>query len=129
MTKIAVNKCFGGFSLSQEAMEKLVEYGMPVYDDWESYGSNERPEVHIVRNKDYKGTEKMFDREYYLSHCDKQMDMRTHPLVIKVIEELGDKANGSCASIKIVDVPREIYEVIIEEYDGTEWVSEKHETW
>lgn len=129
MTKVVVNRCYGGFNLSHEAILKLIEYGMPVYHDWEPYDSNERPEVHIVRNPTWKGKHSAFEKQYYISHIRHRMALRTHPLVVKVVEELGKKADGFCAGLEIRDVPREPDELVIEEYDGLEWVSEKHETW
>jgi hypothetical protein len=53
---------------------------------------------------------------------------RTDPRVIKVVEELGPDANVWCSELKIVEVPDDV-EIEIEEYDGAEWVSEKHRTW
>ena len=129
MTKVVINRCYGGFSLSHEAILKLIEYGVPLYDDWEDYGKNERPEVHIVCNSTWKGKHSMFERQYYMAHIDEEMTLRTHPLIVKVVEELGEKASGYCAELEIKDVPREPDEITIEEYDGLEWVSEKHETW
>jgi hypothetical protein len=41
---------------------------------------------------------------------------------------LGEKANGSCASLKVVEIPDGV-EWVVEEYYGTEWVAEKHRTW
>jgi len=44
------------------------------------------------------------------------------------VEELGEKANGQCADLKIVEIPDDV-EYEIEEYDGVEWVAENHRTW
>jgi hypothetical protein len=41
---------------------------------------------------------------------------------------MGGMANGACADLKIVEVPDEV-DWYIEEYDGNEWVAEKHRTW
>lgn len=41
---------------------------------------------------------------------------------------LGDKANGSCAKLQIVDIPNGT-DYTIEEYDGNEHIAEKHRTW
>lgn len=51
-----------------------------------------------------------------------------YPELIKVVEEMGDAANGSCANLKIVEIPDDV-EWDVEEYDGNEWISEKHSTW
>jgi DNA primase len=53
---------------------------------------------------------------------------RNDPYLIKIIRDLGMSANGTHASLKIVEVPPDV-EWQIEEYDGNEWVAEKHRTW
>jgi len=53
---------------------------------------------------------------------------RDNPELIQCIENLGKKANGRCAELKIVEIPEDVdYE--IQEYDGSEWIAEKHRTW
>ena len=41
---------------------------------------------------------------------------------------MGAEANGNYAKLKIVEVPYGV-EWTIAEYDGYEWVAEKHRTW
>ncbi len=53
---------------------------------------------------------------------------RDDPYLIKVINELGEKANNRFCTLKIVEVPADV-DWYIEEYDGLEWVAEKHRTW
>jgi len=48
--------------------------------------------------------------------------------LIAVVELMGHKANGGYAELKIVDVPDEV-NWYVEEYDGREWVAERHQTW
>ena len=49
-------------------------------------------------------------------------------MLVKVVEFLGDKANGRHAKLKIVEIPDDV-EFKIEEYDGQECVAEAHRTW
>jgi hypothetical protein len=44
------------------------------------------------------------------------------------VEELGEAANGSYARLKVVEIPDDV-EWTIKEYDGDEWIAEKHRTW
>ena len=53
---------------------------------------------------------------------------RDDPILIQVVEELGEASWGSAAELKIVDIPDDV-EWEIEDYDGQEWVSEVHRTW
>ena len=53
---------------------------------------------------------------------------RDDAALIQVVQELGDGANGYCADLKIVEIPNDV-DWYIEEYDGTEWVAERHRTW
>lgn len=56
-------------------------------------------------------------------------ECRTKPELIWCIEKLGtEAASGVHASLKIVEVPDDV-EWEIEEYDGREWVAEKHRVW
>jgi hypothetical protein len=92
MTKIVVNRCFGGFSLSKEAYEEL---GL----EWDGYGF-------------------AYDDD----------DKRDDPKLVEVVERLGAKADGRYADLKVVEIPDDV-EWTIEEYDGSEHVSEVHRTW
>ncbi len=48
--------------------------------------------------------------------------------LIAVVELMGSAADGGYAELKIVDVPDDV-NWCIEEYDGREWVAERHRTW
>ena len=48
--------------------------------------------------------------------------------LIAVVELMGSAAAGGCSELKIVDVPDDV-NWCIEEYDGKEWVAERHRTW
>ena len=53
---------------------------------------------------------------------------RDDPYLVKVVRELGMGANGPHSNLKIVEIPGDV-EWLIQEYDGAEWVAEKHRTW
>lgn len=53
---------------------------------------------------------------------------RDDPYLVKVVKSLGMAANGSCANLKIVEIPGDV-SWHIAEYDGNEWVAEDHRTW
>lgn len=53
---------------------------------------------------------------------------RDDPVLVQVVKELGSEANDRYSDLKIVSVPADV-EWEIEEYDGDEWVAERHRTW
>jgi hypothetical protein len=101
MQKVVFNNCYGGFSVSDEAMDRMVELG------W-----------NLKLNPKYDPNSKsMFSSKY---ECHGYVDCpRHHPILVQVVEELGDKASGSCADLQIAEVEG-LYR--IDEYDGAESV-------
>ena len=53
---------------------------------------------------------------------------RDDPALVEIVEELLDEANGLCANLKVVEIPDDV-DWIVCEYDGNEWIAEKHRTW
>lgn len=111
MTRIVYNSCFGGFSISHEAVElyakltnktlrvKPLTFGGKTYNDstFQTYYLNDK---------------------YFSTH-----DLsRTDPTLLAIIDEIGLKrASGCCASLAIIDLaPGTKYR--IDEYDGDECV-------
>ncbi len=47
---------------------------------------------------------------------------------MECVETLGEKSNGACAELKIVEIPDNV-EYSIEEYDGNEHIAEVHRIW
>ena len=102
--KIVINACHGGFGLSDEALRiykaaKEIRGVPATFHDEDDFG--EDSEYHIPRND---------------------------PVLVAVVEKLGERANGKHADLKIVEIPDDV-QWEIEEYDGSEWVAEKHRTW
>jgi hypothetical protein len=53
---------------------------------------------------------------------------RNCPTLIALVKEIGKEADTSYSLLRIVEIPDDV-EWQIEEYDGLEWVAEKHRTW
>jgi hypothetical protein len=116
--KVVINRCYGGFGLSDDAIMRYAELK----------GINlvmEPSDSKIMGATFY--VDGIKDDEHYFSYYDLSND-RTDPFLIQVVEEMGDKVNGFASELHIVEVPEEV-EWTIEEYDGIEWVAEKHRTW
>ena len=71
----------------------------------------------------YKELAGITDPDFYDRHIS-----RDDPFLIRVIDELGEEANNRFCTLKIVEIPADV-EWEIGEYDGLEWVAEKHRTW
>ena len=92
--KVVINRCFGGFGLSDAAVEAyFARKGKAVDPDF--------------RHRDVP---------------------RDDPDLVAVVEELGKKAYGDYAELKVVEVP-DGTDWFIDEYDGLEHVAEQHQTW
>ena len=53
---------------------------------------------------------------------------RNDPVLVEVVEALGSNADGESASLRIVEIPDDVLWTI-QEYDGLEWIAERHRTW
>lgn len=95
--KVVVNSCYGGFGLSDKAMKLLAERkGHPIYFDTFTH-------YKFLLEDDNPGS------RYYPPH-DKDL--------VEVVEELGSKANGPFANLKVVTITKPLYK--IRDYDGIE---------
>jgi hypothetical protein len=145
--KVVINACFGGFSLSPRAVKRLAELnGRECYFYKEGVGKpyklvsenkcdslfwaafdipNINDVLPVVSFRDPHTTYNALYSEHRLdsSNCD-----RRDPKLVQVVEELGAAASGSCAKLKVVEVPDGV-EWEIDEYDGREAIHEVHRSW
>ena len=133
--KLVINKCYGGFGLSLLAQKRYCELAGKEAHFYRAVGSDlgvkvgiEAQElfVHCVHH-DYGEKVDLNTLPDSAFFKDRSLD-RDDSILIQVIEELGEKANDVCAQLEIIEIPDGV-EWQIEEYDGLEWVAEKHRTW
>lgn len=86
--KVVINRCWGGFGLSEKAMAMFKALGG--------------------------------DKLY----CCKRND----PILVKVVETLGEEANDEYSSLKVVEIPDDV-DFYIDDYDGMETIEECHRSW
>lgn len=97
--KVVVNRCFGGFELSDEAVRFCNKLGLDVQGSYD--------QVELEEN-----------------------EFRSHPTLVKVVECLGELANGSCAQLRVVEIPFDSTEGwYIRNHDGRESIEEEHQSW
>lgn len=154
--KVVINVQFGGFGLSPQATKRLSELqgrecyfyahekisvdsplvriteeeaSSQTYYLWHAY---DVPEMHELANEDWidlteeqrEERTKFFDQHSLYYH-----DIaRNDPFLVQVVEELGEKAYGKHATLKVIEIPDDV-QWHIEEYDGNEHVAENHRTW
>lgn len=111
MKKIVINRCFGGFGLSDDVMQiYLTRKNMP-------YRMNKESSlITIFQNPET-------EEHYYDSDIPRDDDV-----LISLVEEFGERANGKFSELAIVEIPDDV-NWYVEEYDGSEWVAERHRTW
>lgn len=95
-------------------------------------GEETEPVQKIVINRCYGGFSLSKEGMKFLDlECDgKNVPSlpRDDPKLVECVEKLGEKANGVCAELRIVEIPIDV-EFVIFENCGWEHVAEKHETW
>jgi hypothetical protein len=100
--KVVINKCYGGFSVN-----KAIYVALDI--EWDDFG--------YLSNEDLG-----IDSSNYNAY-------RSHPRLIAAVEQVGcSAASGSCAKLKIVEIPNGT-EYEIDEYDGMESIHEVHRSW
>lgn len=131
MTKVVYNGCFGGFSISDAALKRYAEIkGVTLYPEKEErFGFTTYWTVPPdQRGPMLKGNawntatmkQRQASNEFYRKNTLSERDFeRDDPILVQVVEELGEMANGRCAKLLIEDLPKgTLYR--ISEYDGNE---------
>ncbi len=72
----------------------------------------------VKRYQKIKGIEYVYDDDIPRNDQD----------LINIVEFLGSDANTNFSKLKIVEIPDDV-EWVIMDYDGMEWIAEKHRTW
>ena len=142
--KIVINECYGGFGLSKEACQRYFDLkGQQVWIEVDKkFSALDMFTVWLVSPEERLEIKE--GEAYYKMSRDERTDYnwkysqqiwyqgdnltRNDPILVQVVEEMGDKAWGRYAKLAIVEIPDDV-QWIIEENDGIEWVAEKHRTW
>lgn len=139
--KIVINSCFGGFRLSEKAVEAIMnkkgfncfKYRQTKYSLRD--GNNEYVKCEAYPKRPFLTTyyctrdlgdvvnnlpdEAIFE-EYFLERNDADL--------VSAVEELGYQADARFSRLKVVEIPDNV-EWEIHNYDGLESIHEKHRSW
>ena len=116
--KVVINVCYGGFGLSNKAVKRCLELGMKE-TTYNKQGNYTDETADFVKS----------EKKYYAKNSHLE-SFRANPIVVQVVEQMGDKANGDFAKLKVIDIPFDSIEGWhIDEYDGWESICENHRSW
>lgn len=155
--KVVINKCYGGFSLSPDAVARIAELqGRPCYFFhtpivngkfsrsfvpltleearkafvWSAFdvpNPNEmlkKGDWHTMTEEERKAQNAVYSEH----EIDNRPSERDNAHLVQAVEELGEKANGGHAELRVVEIPADV-EWTVDEYDGLEHIAQVHNTW
>ncbi len=138
--KVAISVSGQCFNLSMKAIKRLLDWGVPytetIDENLKLCGMKERG---VTLDPNYLG---LFVNGYHhvkdgeiifictLKYYPNGQEewIRIHPLLIKVIEELGPESGNDC-EIKIIDIPNDLKWHLKRLKDGSEVVDENYRRW
>lgn len=122
--KVVYSRCFGGFGLSEKAIQRYFQLKgwelITVEGDFGSKFHFKGPLPEGITTEDVmEHLDEMDDIYWYDGDVD-----RTDPELVQVVEELGAEADGSFAKLGVAEVEGPYR---IDEYDGRETVMEPND--
>ena len=103
----------------KEYKEKDFSITILVEDFGETFRANEWERCSEMDNK-------FHDAHLYNSNIEESLK-RHDPVLVEIVETLGDDASGSCARLRVKEIEGTVYR--IDEYDGYESVVEGYSDW
>ena len=128
--KVVINNCYGGFGLSSKAQERYWGLkGKQVFFYESEYGTKKARKVsadvnHLLVHALFKDYGPLVDlaevprEEFARSETIERHD----PVLVRVVEEMGKAADGTCARLTVIEIPDGV-DYVIRDYDGMEWVA------
>ncbi|CAB4138177.1 hypothetical protein UFOVP328_370 [uncultured Caudovirales phage] len=114
--RIVINRQHGGFGLSWDAQIAYLERVGISYD---------------LEDRDSRDDTRRYGHMIKLTNGNFWSDKdiaRDDPVLVALVREMGTDVNSNFANLKVVKIPGDV-EWTIDEYDGMEWVAEKHRIW
>lgn len=141
--RIVINTRHGGFGLSIEGVQRYLELlGEPIWSEFDekypslgmiTYWRVAPGPDRVVGNPENWHEMSLAERQAHNQKYSEQVFndreiARDDPVLVKVVQELGERVNSKYSQLKVVEIPGDV-DWEIAEYDGAEWVAEKHRTW
>ena len=136
--KVILNKRYGGFGVSQEAYElyakkkgiEIFSYKLECRNDKPIYRKTDMGSsiFTITFTKDFGDYVELSDDNSEKYILELRGNHREDPVLIEVVEELGERADSPFSKLVVVDIPDGM-EYEIDEYDGVETLHQKVEKW
>ena len=136
--KVILNKCYGGFGVSDAAYRLYAEKkGMDLFayafEDFSASrymrvdkpcGDKSKLNYFTVDFGKHVGKDGLdWSKALYLNDRN-----REDPVLVEVVEELGHDADGRYAHLVVVDIPDGM-DYVIDEYDGIETLHQRVQEW
>lgn len=143
MKKVILNKCYGGFDVSDKAYQlyakkkgvELFRYEMILnnnHSDWKYRKLEKDDEQNGLTvnyfTKDLGDIVEISDENWNKYSLYLRDNHREDPILIEVVEELGEEASGRFGKLVVVEIPDDL-DYVIDEYDGIETLHERVQEW
>jgi len=138
MKKIILNKCYGGFDVSDEAYRLYAKRkGLELFCYKPDFSQKSMKYIkidtasnifdfYVTKDLGESTTSKVIN-DYHLMLEHGHRDDET---LIDIVEELGEKASGPYGKLVVVEVPDDVAEdYIIDNYDGIETLHKRVQVW
>ena len=138
--KVVVNRCYGGFGLSDKAVEMVMERkglncfryrqtkyryrdGVEEYTRCEAFSGSDILTHYLTVDLGEKTNKLPNEIYWYYGNLERDdIDL------VAVVEELGEEANGKFSELEVVKIPDDV-KWEIDDYDGIETIHELHRSW
>ena len=126
--KVAIGHCF---SLSDEAVKRCLKSGMSATVYAEEGCVDPTADFVLEDKEDILPMLGSYEPVIHYDDPHDEKRFRSHPVVIQVVEELGDKASVPVSQIQIIEIPFENFEgwYICVTDEGWESIHEEHRVW
>lgn len=115
--KIIYNDCYGGYTLSDNAIDWLSEHGS---ESTKNFIAQKRIEAKEKEDFSSASQDSIDNAKFYVMYAVRSFLKRHDPDLVAVVEALCKEVNGTFSELAIAEIDEDKY--FIDEYDGRETV-------